>query len=304
MLKVRSVAKICLPAGVILLIALLVASQPASGMIVEFDTNLPSVPSEMTVLKTVSAGMTRGEALDIASRIFDLNGECKGVEGGWRIWEESREVYVYKSGGINYLDWSKAFEGGYRQDELPSDPECREMAESFLENLRSQGLLQTALQVEFNDVIRDQMVIAYADGTIEDYFMNAHVNYALSFNGTRLSGSGAKLRVYIGSGGEVTGIIKYVPEITEFKTVRILTPEEAIGVFKRGDYGASKATIQSFELVFDVPHPEVETAYIIPVYKLEGTFTLPDGDIVSFGEIVPAVRQSEIEEWGSPRLVR
>jgi len=72
---------------------------------------------------------------------------------------------------------------------------------------------------------------------------------------------------------------------------------EAIKVFKGRDWEVSKATINSLELVYEVPHPEAETTYVIPVYELAGTFTLSSGDVVSFSKIVPAVPQEEIKNW-------
>jgi hypothetical protein len=269
-------------------------------MIVVLNTSLPSVPNEMVALKTASGGMTQEWALDVANRVFDVSDNFKDLGNVWKIWSGSREAWVYKSGGIEYLDTYKTFEKIYRQDELPSDIECREIAELFLGNIGGEGLLQTNLDMEFRDVVRDKMVIAHADGTIENCFTNAHVNYDLSFNGTKLYGPGAKLRVYIGSGGEITGLMKYLPQIEELETVQTLTPEEAIEVFRGGDYGASEATIQSFKLVYYVPSPEAETTYIIPVYNLSGTFTLPNGDVVGFGKIIPAVSQSELENMGLP----
>ena len=269
-------------------------------MTVVLNASLPSTPNEMAALKTVSGGMTQERALGVASGVFDVSGEFRDLGNVWKIWSGSREAWVYKSGGIEYLDTYKTFEKIYRQDELPSDLACREIAESFIENIRGEGLLHTNLDVEFRDVVRDEIVIAHADGTIENCFTNAHVNYDLSFNGTRLYGPGAKLRVYIGSGGEITGLTKYLPEIEETRVVRTLTPEEAIGVFRSGDYGASEATIQSFELVYYVPSPEAETTYIIPAYNISGTFTLLNGDVVGFGKIIPAVSQSEIEDMGLP----
>jgi len=124
------------------------------------------------------------------------------------------------------------------------------------------------------------------------------VNYSLSFRGTSLWGPGAKLRVYLGEGGEVTGFMGNLWEISEFKTPKTLKPGEAIELFKKRDYGASKAVIQSIELVYYVPPPDVKNVYMIPVYKFEGEFALMDGSALGFAEFVPAVQSSEIENMG------
>lgn len=184
------------------------------------------------------------------------------------------------------------------REELPSESECKDVADLFLENLKSKGFLQTTLDIAFEDVVSDEKIIAHPDGTRENYIVNIHVNYSLSFGGTRLWGPGAKLRVYIGEGGEVTGFIGNLWETSEFKTAETLKPGEAIELFKKGDYGASKAVIQSIELVYYVPPPAVKNVYIIPIYKFEGEFTLMDGSALDFAEFVPAVQPSEIENMG------
>jgi len=291
--KVKTVAKISIPACAILLVAFIVALQMPRGMEVIVYANLPSVTDEIAILKTVTPEITQERALDIANVVFNVSGEFKELDDVWKVWSGTRTVWVYKSGGIIY-DTTEVW-GRHLREELPSESACKDIADSFLENLRRKGLLQSTLDTAFKDVVSDEGMIAHRDGRIENYIANIHVNYSLSFSGIKVSGPGAKLRVYIGKGGEVTGFMGNLWEVSERKIVGMLKPEEAIELFKKRDYGAIKAAVRSIELMYYVPPPTVKTAYIIPVYQFNGEFTLEDGSAIGFVEFLPAVPPSEIE---------
>jgi len=299
-MKVKTVAKIGIPAGAVLLVALIVALQMprgtevAQGMEVIVYADLPSVTDELTILKTVSPEITQDRALNIANEAFGVSGEFRKLEDVWKIWSGTDEVWMYESGAIRYYT-SKVFWGMHLREELPSEPDCRDIADSYIENIKNKGLLRTDIDVTFKDVVSDEKIIAYENGTRENYVVNIHVNYSLSFNGITLSGPGAKLCVYIGEGGEITGFMGNMGGLSEEKIVEALNPEEAIELFKNRDYGASKAVINSIDLVYYVPSQDVENAYIVPVYQFTGEFTLMDGITSRFGEFVPAISQSEIE---------
>lgn len=264
-------------------------------MTVVLNTSLPSAPNNVSILKTVTDDITQERALSVANE-FGVNGEnIENLDNVWKVWNGSSEVWVYASGGIRYYT-SEVFWGMHLREELPSESACKDIADLFLENLKSEGLLQTGLNATFEDVASDQKIIAHSDGTRENYIVNIHVNYSLSFNCVKLDGPGAKLRVYIGEGGEITGFIGNMWGLSEENIVNALTPEEAIELFKNGDYGASKAVINSIELVYYVPAPDVKTTQIIPVYKFEGEFTLIDGNTLGLVELVPAVQSTEIED--------
>jgi len=109
MFKVKTVLKAAsVPLALALIILLASARLPyASGATIVIETTLPKVPSHMNVLKTVSKEITREQALDIASRIFNVTGDAQFAEGVWKVVEGSREVLMYRSGTVKYFDNSK-----------------------------------------------------------------------------------------------------------------------------------------------------------------------------------------------------
>lgn len=299
MLKTKVLKTVFASSALLLFVALLVSIWPSSaGAMVVVETELPNVPDEMYALKPVLKEITEEQALGIAS-IFGVSGEIRLVDNTWRVGEVPREVWVYKSGCIKYFDTPKVWGTRYLPHELPSSTECISIAEQFLENLGARGLVSKSLQISFAGVVSDITTIAYRDGRSENYLNNTHVNFALSYDNIPLEGPGAKVRVYIGKDGEITGFIGDLWEVETRGKVRILSPKQAIeklgevghiGII--GAYGdmpkdmVDKITIKSVRLVYFVPPVEAES--IIPSYRIEGTFLVEDGSVTDFGRIIPA----------------
>lgn len=145
------------------LVALLVISlsQPAGAVIV-IETELPRVPSEMPILKTMPRVTSEEQALDIATRIFAVHGGVQYIDNGWMIADNSQEVWVYKSGSIKYFDNPKMWSSDhmYLPQEFPSETESIAIAEEFLEKLRAERLVSRSLQMSFTDVAEDITVLA------------------------------------------------------------------------------------------------------------------------------------------------
>lgn len=84
-----------------------------SSATIIIETDLPKVPSYMYVLETVTKEITKEQALDIASSIFNVTGYAQFTNGAWKITDGSREVLIYKSGTIKYFDNSKMWNSKY-----------------------------------------------------------------------------------------------------------------------------------------------------------------------------------------------
>jgi alpha-galactosidase len=292
------------------LMALLVISslQPAGAVII-IETELPRVPSEMPILKTMPQVTTEEQALDIATRIFAVHGGVQYIDNGWMIADSSQEVWIYKSGSIKYFDNPKMWDSVYMYlpQEFPLEPESIAIAEVFLAKLRTEDLVSKSLHMFLEDVVADTTVIAQKENendntyTTTTFWNNVHVNFALSYDNIRLWGPGAKVRVYLGKEGEIIGFLGNFLEVKPFKMVHILTPEQAIENLRDVGYGesmpknmVSKAVIKSIELVYSVPSPGAEVTYLVPVYDIKGTLTGEDGVVVDFVQTVLAVPQNEL----------
>lgn len=299
MLKTKPVLKMIFASGVLLFLMVLLVNSwllPASGATIVIETTPPNVPSDMDVLKTISKEITREQALDIALKMFSVNGEIQFINGAWRVMEDSREVWIYKSGTIKYFDNSKMWNDGYMPQELPPTTSCVAIAEQFLENLEAQGLVSGSLHISFVETANDTTVYALKNGTKTTLLNNIHVNFAISYDDVPLWGPGAKVRVYIGKEGEIIGFIGNFWEVEPAEKVQILTPEQAVEKLRELGYGismskdmVSKATVKSIELVYLAPSPEAETTQITPVYVIKGDLVGKDGSIGDLLQIVPAI---------------
>lgn len=299
MLKTKNVLKgIFACTALLLLIVVLMNGWllSASGATIVIETNLPDVPTEMYVLKTISKEITEEQVLDLASVIFSVNGEIQFTNGAWKVMEGSQEVLLYKSRSIKYFDNSKMWNDGYMPQELPPTTSCVAIAEQFLENLEAQGLVSGSLHISFAETANDTTVYALKNGTKTTLLNNIHVNFAISYDDVPLWGPGAKVRVYIGKEGEIIGFIGNFWEVEPAEKVQILTPEQAVEKLRELGYGismskdmVSKATVKSIELVYLAPSPEAETTQITPVYVIKGDLVGKDGSVGDLLQIVPAI---------------
>lgn len=291
--------KIVFPASVLFLMVLYIVGWlvPASGEEIIIETNLLEVADEVYVLETMPRKITREQVLKMALELFNMRSEPQFTDNAWKIVEGSRELSVYASGGIKYFDNDKMCCAAYTWQELPLTENCIAIAEQFLRRLKAEGITSRSLQISFSDVANDTITIYYTvNGSEKTMLNNIHVNFMLYYDGLPLWGPGAKVRVYIGKGGEIIGFIGSFWEVNASQKVRILKPRQAVEKLRELGYGVDvpreriiKAVVESVELVYFTPSLEAEFTKITPAYVIKGKVYTNDGVATGFLQMLPAI---------------
>lgn len=303
MLKPKTFLKSLAFVPLILIVLTLLVNSPTTGLIIIVEAE-PTVPTDVAILKTVSNAITEEQALTIA-KIFNVNGDAQSFNGSWMITqgeipEYSKKLLIYKSGSIEYYgNPSKIWFTPYLPEELPTTNVCISIAEQLLERLKTEGLVSQSFQMSFFDVVNDTMsLFDLVNDTTTRFVTNIHVNFNLHYNNVPLWGPGAKVRVYIGKDGEITGFIGNFWRVEPSARARILTPTQAAEKLREAGFGmgvpadmVAKAIVKSIELVYLAPNPTLEgdTTFIMPYYVIKGTLTAKDGSATSFAQVVSAV---------------
>ncbi len=183
-------------------------------------------------------------------------------------------VFEYRQGYLKYIS-KDAFEcGDFGEIDYAS------AARDYLVKLK----LEPKLRYEFSGVAEDGKIFAYRNGTIRKCVTNKHVNFQMYYEGIKLIGPGAKIRVYF-SGNDVSGVITQLWNVKVAGKVRILDRDAAVKELN------GKCKVKSIELVYFVPLPEGGRTYIYPAYAIRCV-----QDRVEIGKIIPAVPISELKE--------
>jgi hypothetical protein len=268
-----------------LLLANAFAAQSTDGTL-RIAAPLPNVPSEIFTLTTVDQGISKEHAQQITERVLGIRGDAVDKGNAWHIKNGSKEVIMYKLGAIKYMDESESFGKRNHANEMPSGKEASAIAQRYFHKLADEGLVQREL-IPMSLKIEDDEERIYRNGTIESFLLNRHVNAPMNYNGVPLHGAGAKLRVYLSKDGGVTGLLNFIGKLEPDKKVSVLTPSEAIEIFKARGY--RNATVESLEFVYEVPPPS-EMKSIIPVYIFKGKMFGNDGSVAGFVQVIPAIR--------------
>lgn len=271
---------------------------------VVLNTTLPNVPSYAYTLKRVPRTWSKGQALEIAERIFNVSGEIESfsdiVDGdAWRISDGLQEVRVYVKGAVGYDRYP--WDTSYSREQLPSDEKCIAIAEQFIEKFRAEGLMPNSLDLSFHNVEPSATTIfSWPNGTMEGSVDDVSVWFEYSYEGFPLWGY--QLRVSIGMDGEIIGFGGYFQDVQLLETVSIGSPEWAIGRLKEG-YGErviliegplSELIVNSIKLIcFPIHDPSSDsldlTSYLwVPVYRIAGVAVAEDGRTGEFAWGVPA----------------
>ncbi|WP_456328778.1 hypothetical protein [Archaeoglobus sp.] len=184
------------------------------------------------------------------------------------------DMFEYRQGYLKYLS-KAAFECG-NFDKI----DYAAVAKNYLAKMR----LEPKLSYEFSGIAEDGKIFAYRNGTIRKCVTNKHVNFEMYYNGVKLFGPGAKIRVYF-SGNDVSGVITQLWNVKVAGKVKILDRDAVVKELN------GKCEVKSIELVYFVPLPEGDRTYIYPAYAVR---CVQDG--VEIGKIVPAISMSELKE--------
>jgi len=238
---------------------------------------------EVYTLKVVDQQLTREKAAHIA-RVLGIDGMPYERGNAWIF----GDAVIYKYGGLRYLNTTLAFDTRNPPEKLPSEAEARAAAERYINRLVETGILEQGLLSGRSEVVRDEEVVAYRNGTKQRYVLNVHVNFLQEYGGIPLHGAGAKVRVYFSKDGELAGVLSFPGRVVPDRKVAIISEQEAIERLRSMGYG--NAEIESVQLVYEVPPPESMPASIIPAYVIKGKVVLDDGSVVRFARVIPAAR--------------
>ena len=186
----------------------------------------------------------------------------------------------YRSGYVKYLP-ARIFEKCQNVKSVNYKAE----AEKFL----AEYGLKPKLPYKFRNVVKDGRVVSYRNGTTKECTTNVHVNFDMYYNGVRLFGPGAKVRVYFGERG-VGGVISQLWSLKSVGKVKIKGEREVINEIEKGG-----AKITSVELVYFVPLPEEAKTYVYPAYVVKYTTSI-GGQRVEMAKIVPAVPMEDLKK--------
>ena len=260
--------------------------------------SLPKVPSEVFALKIEDENIDTQRSKKIAEDILGLgiatkNIEDKKLENGRGIVltdknNEEAEITIYKRGQLRYLS-GKEWNEKYRQDDMLGEEQAKDKALGYVNKLVGEDLLTKSMVDSSKLEVAYDEIYTYdsRNGKIEKYVSNQHVNLETSYDGIPLRGAGAKVRVYLGKGGVVTGVLNFVGKIKSDKKVSVITPQEAVDKLKADGY--KNMDIESMEFVYYVPPLHEDVNYIYPAYDIKGKIHMRGSDI-GFAQMIPATK--------------
>lgn len=250
---------------------------------IEVNCTLPEIPPTVYIMQVKDDTITKGEASDIASRLFDGIGTFEDEVYGWRSVVGYREVVIFKYGGFMTYDHEQFMHHGYPPEEYPSQDECKRITDQYLAKIMEDETVPRDITVSFQDIVSDIHKTIHRNGTIiEETWRNVHVNYVQKVNGFELYGPGAKIRVYLDKDGNVIGFIGRFWGLEPVREIVVCSPEEAIGKLEaRGEV----AYINLVKLVYYVEFGGRQVLY--PYYYIQGVISDEFGER-EFGETVSA----------------
>lgn len=188
----------------------------ASPVEVVVDVPFPEFPAEVALYRVVKPGVDEGYAADVA-RQLGFNGTLVPLRG------EKREVYAYVNETHTLeirLDGSLMFYKDIKlraPESLPSEQDCIAIAERWL---RTHNLYpENVVEVETKPCLM-------IDGTP----ITIGVTFDVAVRGYELHGLG--VLVVIGDGGEIVDVRRNVPQLELYRSVRLKTLDEALGILK------------------------------------------------------------------------
>jgi hypothetical protein len=218
----------------------------------ELDGPFPEMPTEMLVYKIGKPKeMSETDVRKMANKYFDIPMDAEALHG--------TTSYVFKTENLNFNfdretgnfsmhKYEKARIGLSKdRRDYPSDRKCRAIAVKFA---KSRGFLPSDVYVSG---IREH---AKSEGYIS-------VTFGRMISGYKSFGSGSRMIIRIGVGGEVIHVMRQWLVIEPYKMAPRITPEEAFEAWKRGDaINASDGKVEEITLSYAADG----LAYVQPIY--------------------------------------
>ena len=257
---------------------------------ITLGTVLPRSPGQAMVYKTVDTAVSKDDALKIAEK-FGLTGPVEEKRVSHRITGDPYTFDLDRGGGYMTYTWYGRCSGvdpRDRPENLPTDEECRKIAESFLtsHDLMPEGAVFSSVSQGgkgiFSNHSGDAPIVTYED---------RDVHFTDTLSGLRVAGSGT--RVTIGGGGGIFEITRRWRDAEPYKEFPILSPEEAIEELKQTGVvttvsSPKGAVVEEVKLCYYATPPGTEQPYLKPTYYFRGTVE-GENETGTFYQYVPAV---------------
>ncbi len=257
---------------------------------IAFDTALPKYPRQAMVYRTIDTTVSKDDALKMAER-FGLTGSVEEKIVSYRITGDPYTFNLDKGGGYMTYTWYGRCSGvdpRDRPENLPTDEECRTIAESFLisHGLMPEGAVFSSVSQGGKGTFSN-----HSGGTPIVTYEDRDVFFSDTLSGYPVAGSG--IRVTVGGGGDILEITKRWRDAEPYKEFAILSPEEAIEDLKQTGVvtvvsSPKKAVVDEVKLCYYATPPGTEQPYLKPAYSIRGTVEGENGT-GTFFQYVPAV---------------
>jgi len=262
---------------------------------IALGTVLPKSPGQAMVYKTVNATVSKDDALKMAEK-FGLTGPVEENTLSYYIKGNPYTFDIEKGGGYMTYTWDDRHSGvdlRDRPENLPTDEECRKIAETFLtsHDLMPEGAVFSSVsqggQRIFSNHSGDAPIITYED---------RDVLFIDTLSGYPVAGSG--IRVTIGGDGDILKVTKRWRDVEPYREFSILSPEEAIEELKQTGIvttvgSPKKAIVDEIKLCYYATPPGTEQPYLKPTYYFRGTVEGENetGTFFQYGPAVPELRK-------------
>jgi len=262
--------------------------QSVSG--ITLGTALPRYPVQAMVYKTVDTAVSKDDALKIAEK-FGLIGPVEEKRVSYRITGDPYTFDLDKGGGYMTYTWYGRCSGvdpRDRPENLPTDEECRKIAESFLtsHDLMPEGAVFSSVSQGGKGIFSN-----HSGGAPIVTYEDRDVHFTDTLSGLRVAGSGT--RVTIGGGGDILEVTRRWRDAEPYKNFSILSPEEAIEELKQTGVvtevsSPMRAIVDEVKLCYYATPPGTEQPYLKPTYYIHGTVE-GESETGAFFQYIPAV---------------
>ncbi len=190
------------------------------------DTDLPDIPDELPVYRVIRPDADEDYAVKIAKKL-DFGGDPEEISNstfphnGSRFRKEGKTLRIYQDGSIAvfYILDSD------RPSSLPSDDECIEIAQEWLEDhgLCPENVISISAS-PYTLFVSQGIDVSY------EYTRNTSVSFTIGIDGYETQGMGAY--VAIGENGEILEAYINAPEFKKYTTVALQQPETMLATFE------------------------------------------------------------------------
>ena len=245
--------------------------QSVSG--ITLGTALPRYPEQAMVYKTVDTVISKDDVLQMAES-FGISGSVEERRSDYVVKNNPYTFEIRKEAGYMAYTWDERWKGydtRDRPENLPTDEECRKIAETFL---TSHGLMPEGAVFSSVSQGGQRIFSNRSGGTPIVTYEDRDVHFTDTLSGYPVAGSGTY--VTIGGGGDVLKVGKHWRDAEPYKEFPILPPEEAIEELKQTGVvtvvsSPKRAIVEEIKLCYYATPPGTEQPYLKPTYYVRGT---------------------------------